>query len=152
MKLAKLIFALGVITASSLSVSVLAHEHKAGRHDGGHHEHHQPMKRMLAGLDLTDSQREQIKQLMKQQREANKGKRRDTAAHQQMQTLLMAEQFDENAARQLLEQQQQQAVEKRLTMLKLQHQVLQILTDEQRQQLAEKRQKWQQKTLQRQSS
>lgn len=152
MKLAKLIFAMSIITVSSLSGSVMAHEHKASRHDRGHHEHHQPMKRMLAGLDLTDSQREQIKLLMKQQREAIKSEKRDSAVHLQMQALLMAEQFDEVAAKQLLEQQQQQAVEKRLMMLKLQHQVLQILTEEQRQQLADKRQKWQQKTLQRQPS
>lgn len=152
MKLAKLIFALGVITASSLAGSVMADEHKAARHDGAHHERHLPMKRMLAGLDLTDSQHEQMKQLMQQQRQAFKREGRDNAVHQQMQTLLMAEQFDKSAARQLLEQQQHQAVEKRLTMLKLQHQVLQVLTKEQRQQLTEKHQKWQQKKLQRQSS
>ncbi|GAA0551480.1 hypothetical protein GCM10009098_18900 [Rheinheimera aquimaris] len=152
MKLAKLIFALSVITASSLSGSVMAHEHRAARHDGAHHERHLPMKRMLAGLDLTDNQREQIKQLMQQQREAFKREGRDNAAHLQLQALLIAEQFDESAARQLLEQQQQRAVEKRLTMLKLQHQVLQVLTEEQRQQLAEKHQHWQQKKLQRQSS
>ena len=41
------------------------------------------------------------------------------------------------------------AVEKRLAAMKLQHQVLQVLTDEQRQQLSEKQQKWQQKKQQR---
>ena len=69
-----------------------------------------------------------------------------------MRDLLAADTFDEVTARQLIEKQQQQAVDKRLAAMKLQHQVLQVLTDEQRQQLNEKRQKWQQKKQQRSDS
>lgn len=152
MKIAKLMFALSVITAASLSGAALAHGHKGHDFDSGRHAQHAPMKRLLAGLDLTDSQREQIKQLVQQHRSEFKRERPDRVGREQLQTLLLAEQFDDSAARQLLQQQQEQVIEKRLAVLKLQHQVLQLLTAEQRQQLAEKREKWQQKRLQRQSS
>ena len=145
MKVSKLIFALGLLTASSLSGVAVAHEHKGERYEHGRHMQHAPMKRMLAGLELTDSQREQIKQLMQQHRTEHKMTRPDKADRQQLRDLLAADTFDETAARLLLEKQEQQAVDKRLAAMKLQHQVLQVLTDEQRQQLNEKRQKWQQK-------
>lgn len=148
MKVSKLIFALGLLTASSLSGIAVAHEHKAAGYEHGRHMQHAPMKRMLAGLELTDSQREQIKQLMQQHRSEQKTARPDKAERQQMRDLLAADTFDETAARLLLEK-QQQAVDRRLAAMKLQHQVLQVLTDEQRQQLNEKRQKWQQKKQQR---
>ena len=152
MKVSKLIFALGLLTASSLSGVAVAHEHKAAGYEHGRHMQHAPMKRMLAGLELTDSQREQIKQLMKQHRSEQKAARPDKAERQQMRDLLAADTFDEVTARQLIEKQQQQAVDKRLAAMKLQHQVLQVLTDEQRQQLNEKRQKWQEKKQQRSDS
>lgn len=149
MKISKLIFALSLLTASSVAGVAVAHEHKAAGYEHGRHMQHAPMKRMLAGLDLTDSQREQIKQLMQQHRSEQKTARPDKAERKQMRDLLAADTFDETAARLLLEKQQQQAVNKRLAAMKLQHQVLQVLTDEQRQQLNEKRQQWQQKKQQR---
>lgn len=149
MKLSKLIFAVSLIAAGSLSGNVLAQEHKGPGFERGQHERHAPMKRMLADLDLTDSQREKIKLLMEEQREAFKPEKPDNAVHDKMQALLLAKKFDESAAKKLLEQQQQQAVERKLKMLKLEHEVLQVLTDEQRQQLAEKREKMQQKRQER---
>lgn len=145
MKVAKLILALGLLTASSWSGAAIAHEHKVAAYEHGRYMQHAPMKRMLAGLVLTDSQRQQIKQLMQQHRSEQKMARPDKAERQQMRDLLAADTFDEVSARLLIEKQQQQAVDQRLAAMKLQHQVLQLLTDEQRQQLNEKRQKWQQK-------
>ena len=145
MKVAKLIFALGLLTASSLSGVAVAHEHKVAGHKHDLHMQHAPMKRMLAGLVLTDSQLQQIKQLMQQHRSEQKMARPDKAERQQMRDLMAADTFDEVTARLLIEKRQQQAVDNRLAAMKLQHQVLQLLTDEQRQQLNEKRQKWQQK-------
>ncbi|MGP9800167.1 Spy/CpxP family protein refolding chaperone [Rheinheimera sp. NSM] len=152
MKVSKLILALGLLTAASLTGIAVAHEHKAAGYEHGRHMQHAPVKRMLAGLELTDSQREQLKQLMQQHRSGQKASRPDKAERRQMRDLLAADTFDEVAARQLLEKQQQQAIDKRLAAMKLQHQVLQLLTDEQRQQLNEKRQKWQQKKQQRSNS
>ncbi|MDP2714913.1 Spy/CpxP family protein refolding chaperone [Rheinheimera sp.] len=152
MKVSKLIFALGLLTAASLPGIAVAHEHKAAGYEHGRHMQHAPMKRMLAGLELTDSQREQIKQLMQQHRSEQKATRAGNTERQQMRDLLAADTFDEVAARQLIAKQQQQAADKRLAAMKLQHQVLQLLTDEQRQQLNEKRQKWQQKKQQRSNS
>ncbi|GAB2906307.1 Spy/CpxP family protein refolding chaperone [Rheinheimera gaetbuli] len=147
MKVAKLIFTLGLITASSLSGAAVAREQKVAGYEHGQHMQHAPIKRILAGLALTDSQRQQIKQLMQQHRSEQKMARLDKAERQQMRDLMAADTFDEVTAGLLIEKQQQQAVEKRLAAMKLQHQVLQLLTDEQRQQLNEKRQKWQQKKL-----
>ncbi|NRQ41062.1 Spy/CpxP family protein refolding chaperone [Rheinheimera sp. YQF-2] len=147
MKVSKLIFVLGVITASGLSTVAIADGHKA---DGRHEERHMqqmPMQRMLAGLELTDSQQAQIKQLMQQHRQVRRATDEKGETRRQMRELLAAEQFDETAARLLLEQQQQQVLTQRLAGLKLQHQILQLLTEEQRQQLGEKRAKWQQKKL-----
>lgn len=151
MKVSKLIFALGLLTASSLSGIAVAHEQKAAGYEHGRYMQHSPVKRMLAGLNLTDSQREQIKQLMQQHRSGQKNARPDNT-RQQMRDLMAADTFDEVAARILLEAQQQQAVDKRLAALQLRHQVLQVLTAEQRQQLREKRQQWQQKKQQRGNS
>lgn len=147
MKVSKLIFALSVITASGLSTVAIADGHKAdGRHEGRHMQQ-MPMQRMLAGLELTDSQQAQIKQLMQQHRQVRRATDEKGETRRQMRELLAAEQFDETAARLLLEQQQQQELTQRLAGLKLQHQILQLLTEEQRQQLSEKRAKWQQKKL-----
>lgn len=145
MKASNLIFALGLLTASGLSGMAVAHEHKATAYENGRHMQHAPMGRMLAGLELTESQQQQIKQLMQQHRSSQKAVRPDKAERQQMRDLMAADAFDEVTARHIIESQQQQAADKRLAAMKLQHQVLQILTDEQRQQLKSKRQKWQQK-------
>jgi periplasmic protein CpxP/Spy len=150
MKLSQLIIAAGVIAACSVTGPAIAHDRQ--HHDDRLHAQHSPIKRMLAGVDLTDGQREQIKQLVQQHRAAQQAERQDKAVQQQLRQLLSAEQFDETAVRELLQQQQQQHTEQRLSILKLQHQVRQLLTDDQRTQLDEKRQKWQQKRQQRHSS
>lgn len=161
MNLSKLIIALGLLCVTSLSSSVLAHQHNA---DGECEQRakqplsmqhkamqHKPMHRALADLDLTDSQQMQIKQLMQQHRKQYKAQQRDSSTRQQMHSLLAADSFDEVAARQLLEQQQQHRLEQRLAGLRLQHDIMQLLTVEQRQQLNEKRQSWQLKRQSRHS-
>lgn len=103
-----------------------------GPHGGDH------ATRMLKGLDLTDTQREQIRALMA----ASKAEKPDLAAMQQhhdaMQALVKADQFDEAAARLLLEKQQNKMLEQQLERLKLQHQIRALLTDEQKTKLDER--------------
>ncbi|MBZ9611229.1 Spy/CpxP family protein refolding chaperone [Rheinheimera maricola] len=153
MKATTLIFALSMITTTGLSGMAVAHQQND---DGKHHQrsmqHAKPLQRALSSLDLTDSQQTQIKQLMQQHRAQQKAKPGDNITRQQLQGLVTADSFDEVAARQLLELQQQQKVERQLAGLKLKHDILQLLTAEQRQQLTEKQKKWQQKRQQRQTS
>lgn len=103
-----------------------------GSHGGEH------SMRMLKGLDLTDTQREQIRTLVA----ASKAEKPDLAAMQQhhdaMQALVKADQFDAAAARLLLEKQQNTMLEQQLERLKLQHQIRALLTDEQKTKLDER--------------
>jgi periplasmic protein CpxP/Spy len=144
MKFSKLFFTLSLITASTLPGLAVANPPDPEAHRMGRHVKHVPMQRMLAGLELTVSQREDIKQLVQQHRAEHPQQRMDKASRAQMHALLTAEQFDELAVRQLLQQQQQQRIDQRFLALKLQHQVLQVLTPEQRDQLKDKHEKWQQ--------
>lgn len=101
--------------------------HKAERAHGG----------WFKDLDLTDSQKQQIRDLMK----ASKAERPDRQAffqqQQQLEKLTSADYFDEQAARQLLEQRNEQE----LNRLKLQHQLYQVLTPEQKVELDAKKAK-----------
>ena len=152
MKLSQLIIALGLVVTIGVTGAVMAQDTMAEQHGEHQHAGHISVKRMLAGLDLTDSQQQQIRQLLQQHRTEQQATQADKAARQQLHALLEAEYFDEATARQLLQQQQQQHLERHLSALKLQHQIRQILTAEQRAKLAEKRQKWQHKRQQRQPS
>ena len=155
MKVTKLILLLSMVAVTGWSGSALAHQHNdEGKAPQRHLPHSQlhAMQRMLGSLDLTERQQAQIKQLVEQHRTQQKALPRDKAIRQQLQQLVAADSFDEVAARQLLQQQQQQTVEQRLAGLKLKHEILQLLSEEQRQELAEKQQKWQQKRQQRHSS
>lgn len=81
-------------------------------------------------LDLTDQQRQQIRELMQAHRAA-----KPTAQGEAMQALLDAPQFDEQAARDILAQRAAQREQRQLAGLKLQHEIRQLLTSEQREQL-----------------
>lgn len=81
-------------------------------------------------LDLTDQQRQQIRELMQAHRAA-----KPKAQHEAMQALLDAPQFDEQAARDILAQRAAQREQRQLAGLKLQHEIRQLLTSEQREQL-----------------
>ena len=161
MKATTLIIALSLLTASSVSGMVLAHQyHQEGsRHERGmQHQHSRqfPLQRALASLALTEEQQAQIQKLMQQHRATKGTWQRDNSVRQQLDALLAADSFDEVSARQLLQQQQQQRLEQRLVQLKLRHEMLQVLTAEQRVQLAEKQrekwQRWQHKKQQRDNS
>ena len=151
MKVAKLIGVVSLIAASTLAGTALAHEHKAERHDGARHAPHMQFKRMLAGLDLSEAQQLQIKQLLKAHRQDMKAAKPDRQNRQALQQLLIEAEFDEAAVRQILQQQQAQQLEQQMGMLKLKHQVLQVLTEAQREQLKAKQQRWQEKMQQRQT-
>ena len=136
----------GVLAATlSLSTNVFADKVGDSMHRSspqGEHGKHNPMMRMLRSLDLTTEQQRQIKQLFTDFKATHKGERPDMESHAEFKQILAAEQFDEAQARLLLQQRQQDNLERQVAGLKLRHDVLQVLTAEQREQLAEKQQKW----------
>ncbi|WP_333608846.1 Spy/CpxP family protein refolding chaperone [Arsukibacterium sp.] len=125
------------------------HRHSAQQEAGQKRQRGHNMMQQLASLDLTDEQKQQIRQLMQQNRAERKAKYagkepaagqapsvwQDPSVRQELNALMQAEQFDELAVQQWLEQQQPAQLQRRLQALKLQHQLRQILTEEQRQQL-----------------
>ena len=151
MKLSKLMCVLSLIVATSLPGAVIAKQTDSDTHPKQmqHDRQHQVMHKMLASLDLTPSQKAQIKALVEQHREKYQASKPKAGMRHKVQQLVSADSFDEVAARSLLEQQQQKDIERRLDGLKLQHEIRQLLTPEQRQQLSEKQQKLHNKRQQR---
>lgn len=89
----------------------------------------------LQQLDLSAEQRQQVAALMQQYRATQQAQRQQPA----LQALLDAPQFDELAAKQLLAERRAQREQHQLARLALQHEIHQVLTPEQRQQLIELR-------------
>jgi len=105
-------------------------------------------KKMLEGIELSSEQKQQFQQLMAEHR-ANKPQReRGQKARGAMRELMQADHFDDVAVTALLQQQQEQRLAQRVARLKLRHQVYQILSPEQREQLTANQQQrkhnWQQ--------
>jgi protein CpxP len=130
---AVLVAGLSLATAQVVSAQPMEH----GRGDAMGHRHGGPegIGRMLKGLDLTDSQRQQIEKLTNE----FAGQKPDPATHkanaEKMVSLVRADIFDEVAARQLFEQQQAQMLEHAVARLKLQHDIRAVLTPEQKEKL-----------------
>lgn len=105
------------------------------------------MHKALWQLDLSDEQRTEIKAIFKASKEEHKAKReqRDDEVRKaereqrkaQMKALMDAAEFDEEAAKALIAERQQKQSERQLVQMRNHHQVMQILTVEQREQLAE---------------
>lgn len=116
-----------------------------GKHHGGEGMHGgkgMMGKHLLRGVDLTDEQKAELKTLREQKREsmkANKGEFRTQmmADRQQVQELMLADNFDEAAVRALAEKMVDQQVERRVAMVKSQHEMMSILTPEQKVQVKE---------------
>ncbi|CAH0534578.1 hypothetical protein VST7929_02522 [Vibrio stylophorae] len=138
MKASHLVLALCVGAAS---FTVFAEGH--GRHGkGACGEGHRAVWKQL---DLTADQQAQLKTLREQNKadmqahhQAHQAERQ--AHHQQMQQLVLADSFDENAVRELATSQVNAQVEKRVAHAKRQHEMLSILTPEQKAKWQEARQ------------
>ncbi|ELR63981.1 hypothetical protein C942_03060 [Photobacterium marinum] len=128
------------------SASALAYGggHKGGHH-GGYHEGRGGCgnfdgKQMFRDLDLTDEQRDQMRDFRRTNRDAMRTEYREhfdtmRGYHQQMQNLMLAENFDENAVRNLAKQMSDLQIEHRVTMLKKRHEMLAVLTPAQKEKL-----------------
>ncbi|MEZ8141265.1 CpxP family protein [Enterovibrio sp. FF113] len=139
MKLSKRIVA--TIIALPLMMGSMSVMAAGGKHNDGEGMHGGKSmmggKHLLRGIDLTDAQKEELKTLREQNRDAmkaNKGamKAGMMAERQEMQSLLLADNFDEAQVRELAQKMADQQVERRVSMMKRQHEMLNILTPEQK--------------------
>jgi protein CpxP len=144
------------VTSNEVVVSAETSDHPGKRHDRHHRSGGRGDTMMwsgmsLKGLDLTDSQRTEIRKLMASIKPKEDDKAAMLAQKKAIDDLLAQPQFDATAARQLLEQQQQQRLELQLKALQVQHQIRALLTDEQRAKLAERQEKRRQKWAEQQA-
>lgn len=116
----------GLLLISSLNPALAGNKGEWRQKMAGAGQHGQ----LWQQLDLTDQQRQQIRELMQAHRAA-----KPTAQREAMQALLDAPHFDEQAARDILAQRAAQREQRQLAGLKLQHEIRQLLTSEQREQL-----------------
>ncbi|GAB2642917.1 CpxP family protein [Vibrio panuliri] len=135
----KLVLAAAVVPLAFASASAFAFGGK-GEHRGGHCQGGMD-RGMMKQLDLTDAQKEQLKEM----REANKAQMKENyqanfearkaerqAHHEQVQQLVLADNFDQAAANDLAKQMVEKQTERKVKMLEKQHQMLSILTPEQK--------------------
>ncbi len=102
--------------------------------------------RMFDGVNLTEHQRQQMRDLMQLAR--HDLPRVDIAEAEAMHNLVTAEKFDEAAVRQLAEKMAQESINRQVEMAKIRNQMFNLLTPEQKAQLNERYQQriasWQQ--------
>jgi len=118
-------------TATTQDTTIIQEDGRDGKHRGDKQrggKHHGKM--MFKKLDLSDAQKEQMKTIMRAYKEANKESK---AAHKAaMKALMDAPAFDEEQAQTLIAEREAQRADKQLSMLKMKHEMYQVLTEEQK--------------------
>ncbi|MGF1691599.1 CpxP family protein [Photobacterium kagoshimensis] len=142
MKSFKKTLAMAIVLPLALgSASAMAYGGGKGHHGGKGGCGMDGGKKMFRELDLTSEQKAQMKTLReshREQRQANSDNRdARRASHQQMQQLLLADSFNEAEVRQLAQQMSEQQLDHRVAMLKNRHDMLNILTADQKAKLQE---------------
>ncbi|PMJ90441.1 CpxP family protein [Vibrio sp. 10N.261.55.A7] len=150
----KLVLAAAIIPLTFATASAFAFGGKSD-HDRGHGKCSGGFDRgVMRQLDLTDEQKDQMTEL----RETNKASKKANAqenfaeklaakqAHQkEIQSLVLADTFDQAAATELASQMVEKQTERRVNALEKQQQMLSILTDEQKTKFVELQQEKMQK-------
>lgn len=125
--------ALTIALPLSVSANAKNMEMGQGHHRGG-------MKQIISQLDLSDAQQQQVSDIM-QQMKGNvdrSGRQAMREAHQaERLALLTAPEFDEAKAKQMIASHQASMTERKLQMLRTQHQIYQVLTPEQQAKFAD---------------
>ncbi|QYJ75185.1 MULTISPECIES: Spy/CpxP family protein refolding chaperone [Shewanella] len=128
---------IALVAGSALLGGVaMANPHHEGGHEG--RPMMDNMRHMFRGLDLTDEQKTQFRELMKAHKDERKAQREGkddaarTAHHEKMKALMSAATFDEAAAKALIAERQAKGEARALEAMKLQHQMYQLLTPEQK--------------------
>ena len=122
------------------SMSAFASQNHNGGMKKGHHS-----GKIFSQLDLTATQKQEMKTLRQANRTEHKAQRVENrqamqADQQQLEKLVLASNFDESAVRAVAEKMSQQQVERRVVMLEQRHKMLNILTPEQKQKYVELKQ------------
>lgn len=110
-------------------------EDGSGKHKGGKHKGEKHGKNMgFQKLDLSDTQKQEMKTIMTAHKEAKKevNKALKVAHKAEIQALMTEATFDEAKASELIAQHQELRAESALSMLKVKHEMFQLLTDEQK--------------------
>lgn len=96
---------------------------------------------IMRQLDLTDTQKDQLETLRNERRDEMRNKKADNrdarqaerqAYHAKVQALVLADNFDEAQATELAKEMVEKQTERRVEMLEKKHQMLNILTPEQK--------------------
>ncbi len=94
--------------------------------------HKVPMMRLLRKIDLSDDQKQQAKELVKAYKQSMRSDRASAAERQEhydnMQILIKAPGFDDQAARDLVSQNNRQRLDAAVARIKLRHDLYQLLT------------------------
>lgn len=122
------------------SVSVLAYGGHLGKGEGRGGCVMDGGRKLIHEMDLSDDQKQQLNTMRQTKREAMRAGFAEQRAvmqthHQQMQALVLADSFDEAAARALAQTMVEQQVERRVAMMKHRHEMLSVLTEAQKTQL-----------------
>ncbi|MCL1051386.1 Spy/CpxP family protein refolding chaperone [Shewanella abyssi] len=131
-----------VVSSALLTVAVRAADEQPESNQQEHHqmkgergEHHDKMRKMFRGLDLSDEQKTQVKAILSSHRdemELNRPSKEDRATQKaQMLEFITADSFNEAEVKQALAAKQEDRQQKAVNMMKLQNQVYQLLTPEQ---------------------
>ena len=119
--------------------------------DNAHHKDHRGMhneRGIMHQLNLTDDQKSQLKSMRKANKEEMKARfnhhkearlAERKAYDQKEQALVLADNFDKAAANQLAKEMAEKQVQRRVAMLEKKHQMLSILTPEQKAKYSELR-------------
>jgi Spy/CpxP family protein refolding chaperone len=142
-----------MLTVSSLSVAsaaiaqveqvdeITSQRSMAAKYPARMHSQRHSFIDMFESIELSTAQQQKIKTLIQQHKADRKKHLASTQQHREikaaMTQLMQAEYFDEAQAEQLIHQRQQHHQSRQLQRLKLRYNLLQVLTPEQRQQLAE---------------
>lgn len=128
------------LTLGSASSFAAEMHHDKHQHQQHHHEgkwaKHSSERSIFKQLNLTDKQKEQIKQIRQQARQEMLApkpyKAKKKSYYDLIKPLLMADKFDAEQAGVLAKEMAEQQAQKQVKMLDLQHKVLHVLTQEQR--------------------
>ncbi|GLS82105.1 Spy/CpxP family protein refolding chaperone [Paraferrimonas haliotis] len=104
---------------------------------GGHSMH--GMKRMLRGLGLSESQKQEISAISERYKEQLKADRQASPenSHEQMLQFISADSFDEQAVRDVIRGNQAKRIDTMVQLVAMQHDIYQVLTPEQQQKYQE---------------
>ncbi|MFT5789321.1 MAG: protein CpxP [Shewanella sp.] len=131
-----------VASTTLLTVAVRAADEQPENNQQEHHQmkgerggHHDQMRKMFRGLDLTDEQKTQVKAIWSSHRDEmdlNRPSKEERAAQKtQMLAFITAANFNEAEVKQALVAKQEARQQKAVNMMKLQNEVYQLLTPEQ---------------------